>query len=79
MKRAAVLMAMIFGLSLVLACGGGDAPKPAAKKGDKTESDWSAAAQVKEIEEMQRAGQKAAPVPEKGVPAPAPAPAAPKK
>ncbi|NPV04742.1 MAG: hypothetical protein HPY67_08425 [Syntrophaceae bacterium] len=81
MKRAAVLTALIFGLTLVLACGGSEAPKPAAKKGDKTESDWSAASQVKEIEEMGKAGQKPAPTPEKGVsaPAPVPAPAAPKK
>jgi hypothetical protein len=34
---------------------------------------------VKEVEEMQKAGQKAAPAPEKGTPAPAPAPAEPKK
>lgn len=68
MKRLAIVMALIFALTLVMACGGSDAPKPAAKKGDKTESDWSAASQVKEIEEMQKAGQKAAPAPEKGAP-----------
>jgi len=79
MKRFAIVMALIFGMSLVLACGGSDAPKPAAKKGDRSESDFSAQGMVKEIEEMQKAGQKGAPAPEKGAPAPAPAPAAPKK
>ena len=80
MKRVAILMALVFCLSLALtACGGSDAPKPAAKKGDRSESDFSASGMVKEIEEMQKAGQKGAPAPEKGTPAPAPAPAQPKK
>jgi hypothetical protein len=58
--------------------GGSDAPKPAAKKGDRSESDFSVSGMVKEVEEMQKAGQKAGPAPEKGAPAPAPAPAEPK-
>jgi predicted lipoprotein len=80
MKRVAILMALVFCLGLALtACGGSDAPKPAAKKGDRSESDFSASSMVKEVEEMQKAGQKSAPAPEKGAPAPAPAPAQPKK
>ncbi len=46
-------------------------PKPAAKKGDRSESDFSASGMVKDIEEMQKAGQKGAPAPEKGAPPPA--------
>ena len=69
MKRIAILMVMVFCLSLTLtACGGSDAPKPAAKKGDRSESDFSAQGMVKDIEEMQKAGQKGAPAPEKGAP-----------
>jgi len=80
MKRIAIFMVLAFCLSLALtACGGSDAPKPAAKKGDRSESDFSASGMVKEIEEMQKAGQKGSPAPEKGTPAPAPAPAQPKK
>ena len=65
MKRVAIVVALIFALSLVLACGGSEPPKPAAKKGDRSESDFSAQGMVKEIEEMQKAGQKGAPAPEK--------------
>jgi hypothetical protein len=80
MKRFAIIMALIFCLSLALtACGGSDAPKPAAKKGERSESDFSASGMVKEVEEMQKAAQKGAPAPEKGAPAPAPAPAQPQK
>jgi hypothetical protein len=80
MKRIAILMALVFSLSLALtACGGSDAPKSAAKKGDRSESDFSAQGMVKDIEEMQKAGQKGSPAPEKGAPASAPAPAEPKK
>jgi predicted lipoprotein len=69
MKRFAILMVVVFCLSLALsACGGSEPPKPAAKKGDRSESDFSAQGMVKEIEEMQKAGQKAAPAPEKGAP-----------
>jgi hypothetical protein len=69
MKRIAMLMAVIFCLSLALtACGGSEAPKPAAKKGDRSESDFSAQGMVKEVEEMQKAAQKGAPAPEKGSP-----------
>ncbi len=72
MKRFAMLMALVFFLSLALtACGGSDAPKPAAKKSDRSESDFSAQGMVKEVEEMQKAAQKGAPAPEKGAPAPA--------
>jgi hypothetical protein len=80
MKRFAIIIALIFCFSLALtACGGSDAPKPAAKKGDRSESDFSAQGMVKEVEEMQKAAQKGAPAPEKGAPPPAPAPAEPKK
>ena len=80
MKRIAILMALVFCLSLALtACGSSDAPNPAAKKGDRSESDFSASGMVKDIEEMQKAGQKGTPAPEKSAPAPAPAPAQPKK
>jgi ABC-type nitrate/sulfonate/bicarbonate transport system substrate-binding protein len=59
MKRIAILMALVFCLSLALtACGGSEAPKPAAKKGDRSESDFSAQGMVKDIEEMQKAAQK---------------------
>ena len=79
MKHAAILMALIFCLSLALvACGGSDAPNPAAKKGDRSESDFSAAGMVKEIEEMKKAGDKGK-VPEQPQQAPVPAPAEPKK
>ena len=64
MKRIAIVMALVFCLSLALiACGGSEAPKPAAKKGDRSESDFSASGMVKDIEEMQKAGQKSAPAP----------------
>jgi hypothetical protein len=76
MKRVATLMAVIFCLSLALAaCGGSDSPKPAAKKDDRSESDFSATGMVKEIEEMKKAGDKGK-APEQ---APLPAPAEPKK
>ncbi|HTZ39977.1 MAG TPA: hypothetical protein VMB77_07470 [Syntrophales bacterium] len=72
MKRIAMLMALVFCLSLAFtACGGSETPKPAAKKGDRSESDFSAQGMVKEVEEMQKAAQKAAPAPEKGSPPPA--------
>ncbi len=79
MKHAAVLMALIFCLSLALvACGGSDTPKPGAKKDDRSESDFSATSMVKEIEEMEKAGKKGK-APEQPQPAPVPAPAEPKK
>ena len=69
MKRFAILMAVAFCISLALsACGGSEPSKPAAKKSDRSESDFSAQGMVKEIEEMQKAGQKSAPAPEKGAP-----------
>ena len=68
MKRVAIVVALIFALSLVLACSGSEPPKPAVKKGDRSESDFSAQGMVKEIEEMQKAGQKSAPAPEKAAP-----------
>jgi hypothetical protein len=79
MKHAAILMALIFCLSLALAsCGGSDTPKPAAKQTDRSESDFSATGMVKDIEEMNKAGEKGK-APEQPQPAPAPAPAEPKK
>jgi hypothetical protein len=69
MRRIAILMALVFCLSLALtACGGSETPKPAAKKGDRSESDFSSQGMVKDIEEMQKAAQKGAPAPEKGAP-----------
>jgi hypothetical protein len=59
MKHAAILMVPMLCLSLALtACDGSDAPKPATKKSDRSESDFSAAGMVKEIEEMKKAGEK---------------------
>jgi hypothetical protein len=79
MKHAAILLVLIFCLSLALAaCGGSDAPKPAAKKSDRSESDFSAASMVNEIEEMKKAGEKGK-TPEQPQPATALAPTEPKK
>jgi hypothetical protein len=79
MKRTAILMVPILCLSLALAgCGGSDTPNPAAKKSDRNESDFSAAGMVKDIEEMNRAGEKGK-ASEQPSPAPAPAPDEPKK
>ena len=79
MKRAAILMVPILCLSLALAaCERSDAPKPATKKSDRSESDFSAAGMVKEIEEMKKAGEKGN-ASEQPQPASAPAPEEPKK
>ncbi len=79
MKRAAILMVPLLCLSLALAgCGRSDTPEPAAKKSDRSESDFSATGMVKEIEEMQKAGDKGK-APEQPQPASAPAPEEPKK
>jgi ABC-type glycerol-3-phosphate transport system substrate-binding protein len=78
MKRFVILMAMVLCLSMALAaCGGNDTSTPAAKKGDRSESDFSAQGMVKEIDEMQKAAQKGVPAPERG--APTATPAEPKK
>ena len=53
-------------------------PRPPPKKDDRSESDFSAAGMVKEIEEMKKAGDKGK-APEQPQQAPAPAPAEPKK
>ncbi len=77
MKLAAILMVPIFCLSLVLVgCEKSEAPKPATKKSDRSESDFSAVGMVKEIEEMKKAGDKGKASEQ---PQPAPAPEEPKK
>ncbi len=79
MKRVWILIALVICLNLALvACGGNDAPTPAAKKGDRSESDFSASGMVKEIEEMKKAGDKGK-APEQPQQVPAPATAEPKK
>lgn len=79
MKRVAILIALFLCLNVaVTACGGSDTSSSAAKKGDRSESDFSASSMVKDIEAMQKAGDKAK-APEQSQQVPSSAPAEPKK